>query len=540
MTEDAPESRFQHVHAKKASGTTYTPPELASFVAGGVADRARLDGAPWSPLRILDPAVGDGELLVQLVAVLRARGVGALELLGFDVDGEALEVARKRLSGLTGCTVRLVCGDFLAEDASKWGVVDAVVANPPYVRTQVLGEERAQAVAKRHGLQGRVDLYQAFMVALTDWVKDGGVVGLITSNRFLSVKAGADVRRHLWSHFAVSQVWDLGDTKLFDAAVLPAVTVLVRGETPAGHVSRMTTVYGCDGEGAVAVDGVFSALSADGVVRLPDGRGLEVQQGRVVTSADGGDLWRLGNDEVDAWLHTVRRNTWKELGEVGKIRVGIKTTADAVFIHDGDTEGLELLRPLTTHHVGRRYRAMPVCKQVLYTHEVVDGRRQAVDLRRSPRSKAFLETHRARLEGRSYVAKAKRQWFEIWVPHDPSSWSRPKLVFRDIVDTPQFWVDLTGSVVNGDCYWMVADHEDLLWLAVAVCNTTFIETFYDRRFNNKLYAGRRRYLTQYVKHFPLPDPARPESQQLIALAKRAYAGEDVDVEGLVERAFGVA
>jgi len=42
----------------------------------------------------------------------------------------------------------------------------------------------------------------------------------------------------------------------------------------------------------------------------------------------------------------------------------------------------------------------------------------------------------------------------------------------DISDEPCFWLDLEGSVVNGDCYWMVAQDgkDDLLWLAAGVGN----------------------------------------------------------------------
>ena len=135
------------------------------------------------------------------------------------------------------------------------------------------------------------------------------------------------------------------------------------------------------------------------------------------------------------------------------------------------------------------------------------------------------------------------------MPQDPAQWPKPKLVFRDITDEPQFWIDLSGSVINGDCYWMTTDssQEDLLWLALAVGNSQFACDFYDRRFNNKLYSGRRRFITQYVKHFPLPDPALPTSRTLVQLARRAYAevaSGDLDalqaeLDALVLQAFGL-
>jgi hypothetical protein len=168
-----------------------------------------------------------------------------------------------------------------------------------------------------------------------------------------------------------------------------------------------------------------------------------------------------------------------------------------------------------------------------------------------PRSAAYLEKHRPILEGRKYVIDAGRKWFEIWVPQEPGLWGRKKLVFRDIAEKPTFWLDSSGGVVNGDCYWMVTDdvtREELLWLAVAVSNSTFIEAFYDRCFNNKLYAGRRRFMSQYVEQFPLPDPTTAVAQELVALAKRRHDATDVgaqiqlegEIDKLVWRAFGLS
>ena len=152
-----------------------------------------------------------------------------------------------------------------------------------------------------------------------------------------------------------------------------------------------------------------------------------------------------------------------------------------------------------------------------------------MDLDLYPISRAYLDSHRRTLEQRRYVIEAGRAWYELWVPQDPGAWSKPKLVFRDIAEKPAFWIDLTGSVVNGDCYWMKSDartegveQDDLLWLAAAAGNSTFIEQFYDYRFNNRLYAGRRRYATQYVEEFPLPDPRAALGRAIVDKAKDMF------------------
>jgi len=51
---------------EKAGGATYTPKILADFVAQQIV-RATLKSALATPIRILDPTVGDGELLASLL-----------------------------------------------------------------------------------------------------------------------------------------------------------------------------------------------------------------------------------------------------------------------------------------------------------------------------------------------------------------------------------------------------------------------------------------------------------------------------------------
>jgi hypothetical protein len=124
-------------------------------------------------------------------------------------------------------------------------------------------------------------------------------------------------------------------------------------------------------------------------------------------------------------------------------------------------------------------------------------------------------------------------------------------VFPDISAEPVFWIDETGSIVNGDCYWLALEpgrDADLLWLALAVGNSRFALEFYDHRFNNRLYARRRRFITQYVSEFPLPDPALPVAKEIVGLAKQIYRSipaADADslastVDARVHEAFGLA
>jgi hypothetical protein len=562
-------SRYAVVANGKARGATYTPKSLSDFVAAEMVNAARI---AWGkgPVRVLDPAVGEGELLASLLEHLpRAAKV---EVYGFDTDARALEHAKARLrAAFPKAVIDLRVGDFLSFVMEMHGDgmqeelfaperpdgYDLIIANPPYVRTQIMGAKQAQMLALQFGLAGRVDLYYAFVLGMAKVLRAHGVAGIIVSNRFMTTKAGAGVRKAIRDGFNLRHVWDLGDTKLFDAAVLPAV-LLAEGKS--GRRSKQvgfSSIYETQDAPEHEAQTAIGALGSSGVVAIEDGRRFRVTDGTLDESEGLGGIWRIATAESDAWLATVNANTWRTFRDVGKIRVGVKTCADRVFIRQDwdrlpDGERPELLRPLMTHHCARRYRAdrSNDRRQILYPHECVDGARRAIDLEKYPRSKTYLERHKAVLENRKYVLEAGRQWHELWVPQDPAAWDRAKLVFRDISERPCFWIDEAGSVVNGDCYWMVSDRgeDDLLWLALAIGNSRFIEAFYDHRFNNKLYAGRRRFMTQYVEKFPLPNPTTKKGKAIVAQAKRIYDAVDSlaaekmadELDRQVWEAFGLA
>jgi hypothetical protein len=542
--------RYAAVSRKKADGATYTPAALAEFVAKQIA--SAVDAHRDEELRVLDPAVGDGVLLTSFVRALHERGYIRISITGFDTNPAALDEARKRFAcEFPDLAPTLEQRDFL-DDGHCAEPFDAVIANPPYVRTQVLGAQRAQQLARRYGLTGRVDLYYAFLHAISRVLAPGATLGIIVSNRFMTTRSGQSVRKTLHELYDLIHVWDLGDTKLFDAAVLPAV-LLAKTGNGTDRSARFTSIDQTTKDSSQAARSPLEALDLEGVVTINDGRRFDVVQGSLDTTG----VWRMATAEKDEWLALVESRTFARFGDLGKIRVGVKTTADNVFIRD-DWSKLardmqpEVLHPLTTHHLARRYRALDAAAtQILYTHESRDGRRAAIDLAQYPRTRAYLESHRPQLERRQYVIEAGRQWYEIWVPQDPSAWSRPKLVFPDISAEPVFWIDETGSIVNGDCYWLALEpgrDADLLWLALAVGNSRFALEFYDHRFNNRLYARRRRFITQYVSEFPLPDPALPVAKEIVGLAKHIYRSipaADADslastVDARVHEAFGLA
>lgn len=83
------------ITAKKAIGSHYTPHHLARFIAQKVIATNLTDF--HTPTIILDPACGDGELLLAIAHTTPAPMRSNVTLVGIDSEPTALSAAQNRL-----------------------------------------------------------------------------------------------------------------------------------------------------------------------------------------------------------------------------------------------------------------------------------------------------------------------------------------------------------------------------------------------------------------------------------------------------------
>lgn len=541
----------------KETGATFTPTGLANYLAELITPFIQVEDP-----KVLDPACGDGALIKAMHKSLAINGKDA-QYFGFDADLGYLKKA-SQIFTKHGIEATLIQKDFLdslsIESDENHGKYDAIIANPPYVRTQVLGAEKAQELADQFDLKGRVDLYYPFLIGMTEKLKEGGVLGVLTSNRYLTTKSGESIRQFLSDNFEILHVIDLGDTKLFDAAVLPAI-FLGRKKTKKSvptSMSHFTKIYeelnGKQPEHNAS--SVFEAMhSAKSGCFLIEGKKFNLSKGLLLYEQGSKELWQMLTDHESKWIECIESKSIGKVKDFFKVRVGVKTTADKVFIQkDWNSTGIvkpeeSLLYTLISQNNIDRWRLNEKEHlELLYTHYDNGGKKAVIDLEKYPKAALYLEAHRKQLEGRTYITKSKRNWFEIWVPQNPASWKLPKLVFPDISVEPRFYFDKSGSVVNGNCYWISAKNkkeEELLLLIQGVANSSVMSKYHDLLFNNKLYSGRRRYFSQYVENYPIPDPNLEASKRIISLvselnSEKADALKNYQVlNDLVEQAFGL-
>lgn len=547
----------------KKTGATFTPSRLAGYLSSKLMSYC----GDLSNKIVVDPACGEGSLLI---SIAERTNLNIEKLVGFDTNKEYLFQTQKKLKKIGIRNYELKGDDFL-EISSKqndlfyndsfFEYADVIIANPPYVRTQNLGSEKSKQIAKRFNLTGKVDLYYPFLIGMTNILKKGGFLGVITSNRYLTTKSGSDIRKFLLDNYDILEVIDLGDSQLFDAAVLPAI-LIGKKKTSKAHLQpacKFVKIYETQSSSKLltkTVDSIYDILISNvtGTYQV-GGKFFDYTTGILTHSPNKADVWKMTNDTENQFIDSIQKHAYCYVQDKFKVRVGIKSCADKVFMNPGLNSDIpterELFKPMISRENIHRWSCdSSTLMKVLYPHYDKNGDRYVYDIDRYPITKEYLLKHKEQLEGRSYLTSSGRKWYEMWVPQNPALWKYPKIVFPDISVEAQFAYDESGAIVNGNCYWIVAENDnekELLLLIQGVANSDLMRTYHDLCFNNKLYSGRRRYLSQYVEKYPIPNPNNDYSKNIVKIVKELNAMVDTsahtyliqDLNKNVRRAFGI-
>jgi hypothetical protein len=193
--------------ARKRLGAWYTPHELVDIVVdrvleGFVAPAAR-------PVRVLDPACGDGRFPLEVRRRLEAAGI-AVEITCCDVDPEAL-------GAIDSESVRTICADALAHE---WAgeQFDIVVGNPPFLSQMAAATTRGGASS--HGGGPYADVAAEFLALAVRLARpDGGRVGLVLPQSIVGSRDAGPVRSQVAALADLTWSWWAARQQHFDAAV---------------------------------------------------------------------------------------------------------------------------------------------------------------------------------------------------------------------------------------------------------------------------------------------------------------------------------
>lgn len=201
-------------------GQVFTPKYLADWAGILLAERL----ARNRTLTVLDPACGDGELLLAIQSSMpRAK------LIGVDIDPVALSDAQKRLSK-KALLIRRDMLVFQPNDEDDWqSNVDAIISNPPW-GADTLQSSTDLRTAGFTLATGQYDSWSLFLELSLRLLRNGGYAVFILPDSIFAPEHAA-TRRMLTEQYSLEVIARLGEG-IFKGVFRGTVLILVRKSHP--------------------------------------------------------------------------------------------------------------------------------------------------------------------------------------------------------------------------------------------------------------------------------------------------------------------
>lgn len=549
---------------RKQLGTHYTPDSIVDYIVRHTLNTMLESAECLQDIKILDPACGSGLFLLKAYDVLaekwrttfgdfgqnEAKNIICNSLFGIDIDERAVTTTKQHLlekaslpkSELHLLNHNIVVGDALTlklpskqfefDDHNTEGLVGSnhfaehsfhcIVGNPPYIRIQNTSQVKREYYTSTYvTASGRFDIATLFLELSEYLLREQGRLGFIVSNKILSTLGAKKLRAFLLSHFSIEEIIDLSDTKLFEAAVLPMIFIASRSRDNSNHIAYSSITESLNGNKNNIQTNDLLGFIANSQIPLEtnvtlSNKVFHIQRFYAKPPSFRANVWTFHNERENRLLTKLKLNSVYTLNEISeKISVGLKTTADTVFIKPMTNDfikkvGLEsdLVFPLLeSHNIGRWKYSWDSGSDlfVLYPHVEINDKVVPANLEKYPNAKNYLESNRSQLEARTYLIKSGRRWYEIWVHQSPKDFLKRKIITPDISSYNRFAIDDKAFFVNGTCFYIILKEKSEQWYyaILGLLNSKVIEYFHKTTSGNTLYAKRFRYWSSYIGSYPI-------------------------------------
>jgi len=396
---------------------------------------------------------------------------------------------------------------YQGEGRGEGGGFDIVLANPPYVRQELIKEQKPELKAAYPQVyHGSADLYVYFYARGLDLLRKGGVLAYISSNKFMRAGYGEPLRRMIAEEMTLEEVVDFGDLPVFAATTYPCLVIARKGNPPKGHAARLLTVS--DLETVEQLDDEVPRLAW----KLP----------QVSLRPDG---WTLEQPDVLRLMDKLRSGG-KPLEEYvqGQFFNGVKTGLNEAFVIDevirerliaDDPRSIDLIKPWLQGRDIDRWT-------VDWPREYVFYVTWDCPIDRYPAILAHLSKFRAALEQRDSVRNGSCPWYALSRPRSESLWAyeQPKIVWPNLCVGPEFADDTIGYYVSAPANILPLS-EGRLYL-LGIMNSLVTEWI------TRLLAAERagrfiEYKPVYVAQLPIPDAPPTERRAIERLVRRLLA-----------------
>jgi len=372
------------------------------------------------------------------------------------------------------------------------GGFDVVIGNPPYVRQELLGDQKTYFRQKYKVYHGVADLYTYFFERGLGLLKERGLFGIIVANKWMRAGYGEPLRKWLKSQ-NIQQIIDFGDLQVFQCATT----------YPCIFISGKRRV-----ESAIEITAV-KTLMFDSLPGYVAEHHVTIDQ----SSLEDAD-WNLGSETEQQLLAKIR-SAGIPLGEYvkGKIYRGVLTGLNEAFVIDAatrdrliaeDPRSADVIKPFLAGRDIKRYREPKSDKFLIFT-------KRGIDINAFPAIKNHLLQFKKQLMPRPKDFTGEKwpgrkpgsyKWYEIQDAVDYyGEFEKPKIIYPNILSKPEFVFDDSCWYTNQKCFIIALVDKYLLGILNSKLNLYLFEKYLP-----KLRGGFYEPSYIFFKSFPIKKP----------------------------------
>jgi tRNA1(Val) A37 N6-methylase TrmN6 len=395
-------------------GFVPTPPETVDVMVARMF-RGR---TPRPDDTILDPGCGTGEFIDGIIRWCDRQGIPLPHITGIESDPRHLPILFGKYKQFH--SVHIVHADFLTNSLKKYNFI---IGNPPYVAITALTEnEKARYRANYSTARGRFDLYMLFFEQALRSLAQAGKLVFITPEKYLYVES-AGILRSLLAHYKIEEIHLVSEETFGDLVTYPTITIL-------RNAPREKTCL----------------IHRDGSMKT-------------VTLPLGQHPW------LPFFEGAPRQRAAVTLGDVClRISCGVATGADSVFVqpaHGLDPALQNFARPtIAGRELTPETTKIPHNFVMLIPYNTRGRLLSLEELNEFGRYLSQVDV-RHRLLLRTCIKK--KPWYAFHETPMLRDILRPKILCKDICETPHFWMDRCGHIIpRHSVYYLVPKNPEAI------------------------------------------------------------------------------
>jgi hypothetical protein len=197
------------------------------------------------------------------------------------------------------------------------GGFDAVIGNPPYIRSQSLGADQRDYYNRVYKTAtGTYDIYVLFVEKSFNLIGKHGKCGFILPNKFFTTDYGEGLRKLLAGNKLIESIVDFEDAQVFaGAGTYTNLLFLSNSPTQTTQYTRLGSIFKESGSA-----GLEDALSNSQITFSP------------IELVNDGSRWTLASGESGSVLIRLQQTFPSFLSFEPHIFQGLKTSADKIFL----------------------------------------------------------------------------------------------------------------------------------------------------------------------------------------------------------------